>query len=111
GTKISMLCAPADADRLQRILFLNSTTIGVRRHAVEKHMLPRQERTMTTSQGEVRIKLATLPDGETRWKLEHDDVASLAVQHGLDYLGMKRLLTDEVHALLNDRPQGPGTAS
>jgi hypothetical protein len=29
----------------------------------------------------------------------------------LDYLGMKRLLTDEVHALLNDRPQGPGTAS
>jgi uncharacterized protein (TIGR00299 family) protein len=111
GTKISVLCAPADADRLQRILFLNSTTIGVRRHAVEKHMLPRQERTMTTSQGEVRIKLATLPDGETRWKLEHDDVASLAVQHGLDYLGMKRLLTDEVHALLNDRPQGPGTAS
>ncbi len=96
ATKVSVLCDPADGDKLTRILIANSTTLGVRAHDVEKRLLPRESRSVRTSLGTVGVKIAILPDGGQRWKVEHDDVARLAESTGRDYLGVRAQLDVEV---------------
>ncbi|HEY5645645.1 MAG TPA: nickel pincer cofactor biosynthesis protein LarC [Pseudomonadales bacterium] len=102
ATKVSVLCAPADVDRLESVLFANSTTLGVRVHDVHKHMLPRQSRSVSTSLGDVMVKIATLPNGGKRWKVEHDDVVRIAEQSGREYLNVRALLDEEVAAKLKE---------
>jgi uncharacterized protein (TIGR00299 family) protein len=109
GTKVSVLCAPQQSNLLQSILFQHSTTIGVRAHDVEKRMLPRTERRLTTSLGEVGVKIVTLPDGGSRWKLEHDDVARIAREQDGDYLAINRTLGEEVKRLLADLTSRDGS--
>ncbi|MFV2089599.1 MAG: nickel pincer cofactor biosynthesis protein LarC, partial [Pseudomonadales bacterium] len=102
ATKVSVLCAPELSETLQRILFTHSTTIGIRVHDVDKRMLPRREQTLTTSLGDVSVKIVSLPDGGRRWKLEYDDVARLATQSGEDYLTVHKRLAAEVAGELGD---------
>lgn len=99
GTQLSVLCADDDVDRLLEVLFMSSTTIGVRVQPVVKRMLARETRTLTTTLGEVRVKFATLPNGSQRWKIEHDDVRSIASAKKLDYLSVKNQLMAEIIAM------------
>ena len=96
GTKVSVLVDDACLDAVTERMFHASTTIGVRQHRVDKRMLPRQERRIATSLGEVRVKVATLPDGSSRWKSEHDDIAALAAEAGDEYLAVKARIDREI---------------
>ena len=60
--KISVLCAPGDAGRAEDTLFQESTTIGLRRHTVERRTLSRETVRVSTPHGEVEMKVAR--DGE-----------------------------------------------
>lgn len=109
ATRVSVLCTPADTQRLQEILFANSTTIGVRVADVSKRMLPRETRHIETTLGPVDVKIVRLADGSRRWKIEHDDVLALAVRSGEDYLAVSRRLNREVSRTLDgDPPAGSG---
>lgn len=107
ATKVSVLCPPALTDSLQRILLSASTTIGVRVAEVSKRMLPRELLSVETSAGGISVKVVTQPDGERRWKIEHDDVIRLARESGTDYLAMRRQLDEEVCALLGRHQEAP----
>lgn len=76
--QLQVICRPADAGRLERTVFLETTTIGVRRTVMERTVLEREEVQMQTPWGPVRAKRVVLPDGSTRRKPEADDVASVA---------------------------------
>ena len=62
GTRLSVLVDEARLDAVLDELFAGSTTIGVRLHEVAKRMLPRQERTVDTTWGPVRVKVVTLAE-------------------------------------------------
>jgi uncharacterized protein (DUF111 family) len=79
---VECLVAPQDADRLEGLLLLESTTIGVRRFEVLRRALPRTERTVSVAGHEVRVKVVTLPDGSTRAKPESDDLVRVAQATG-----------------------------
>ena len=100
GTKVSVLVGRADLDAVLAELFQASTTIGVRLRDVAKRMLPRTETTVATALGDVRVKLVTLPNGATRWKSEHDDIAAIAARTGGDYLGTKAQVDRDIARLL-----------
>lgn len=100
GTRLSVLVDEARLDAVLDELFAGSTTIGVRLHEVAKRMLPRQERTVDTALGPVRVKVVTLPSGARRWKSEHDDVAALATRNGLDYLSAKSAVDRDIDKVL-----------
>ena len=99
GTMLSALCAEGDSNALLRVLFENSSSIGVRVHPVAKRMLHRTQRSCATSLGEVSVKFVQLPDGRSRFKVEHDDVLRIAESTGQDYLQIRRTLDDEVARL------------
>lgn len=79
GTRLEVLCAPADADRFEALLLAETTSIGVRRTAVSRRALPRHEETVNVLGHAVRMKVVTLPDGTTRAKPEFDDVQRIAL--------------------------------
>ena len=102
GTRVSVLVDEQRLDATLDELFTASTTIGVRLHEVRKRMLPREERLVGTTLGEVRVKIVTLPNGATRWKVEHDDIAAVAARTGRGYLDTKSALEREVEHALGD---------
>lgn len=102
ATQVSILSDPDRVDTVLDVLFSGSTTIGARLFEVEKHMLPREVRTISTSLGPVRVKLVALKGGRRRWKAEHDDVVRLAARTGVDYLILKDRINAELRAALDD---------
>ena len=94
--QVSILAAEADVDDLAELLFISSTTIGIRTIDVTKRMLPRREASIETRHGSVGVKIVTLPNGRERWKIEHDDVENLAATSELTYFELRRQLEAEI---------------
>lgn len=76
---LRVLSPEGQEDEVLRLLFSRSTTLGARVRVDRRVRLEREERVVTTSFGEVRVKVT--PDG--RQRAEHDDVARLARAHGV----------------------------
>lgn len=82
GTRIEVLCGTAEAERLERLLLTESTTIGVRRQDLTRRSLSREMREVRVGGELVRLKVVTLPDGKRRAKPEFDDVRRVAALQG-----------------------------
>jgi uncharacterized protein (TIGR00299 family) protein len=80
GVLLSVLCQPEDADGVLRIIFEETTTLGVRRSYVERVCLPRRIETVSTRFGPIRVKVAEW-DGHVRWMPEYEDCRSAAEAH------------------------------
>ena len=73
GTLLSVLCRPVDRSALRRILFRETTTIGVREYPVQRYALERTAATVSTRYGAIRVKLVRGAGIERRWTPEYDD--------------------------------------
>ena len=82
GSRIEVLAHPKDAERLEHVLFAQSTTLGVRRTSIERSVLAREERSVRVLEHNIRIKVATLPNGQRRVKPELEDLKELAIESG-----------------------------
>jgi pyridinium-3,5-bisthiocarboxylic acid mononucleotide nickel chelatase len=75
---VRVIAEPRDRDRLARILFEETTTIGLRYHSVGRIILNRTEATIKTRFGDVKVKIFQEPGGEKRISPEYDDLKRLA---------------------------------
>jgi hypothetical protein len=91
GVLLSVICMPEDADRLAGILLRHTTTLGVRRQIMSRYVLERTVRTVDTSYGPVRVKTAS-GMGINRSKAEYDDLAELALRHGVSLEDIRKEL-------------------
>jgi uncharacterized protein (TIGR00299 family) protein len=91
GTRVEVLCRPADAARLEELLFAETTTIGVRQRAVRRRALPREMIELAVLGHSVAAKLVTLPDGGRRAKPEFVDVERVALATGRPLQDISRL--------------------
>src|SRR5713101_878785 len=78
GTLLTVLCQPADAQALMSLIFAETTTFGVRTHSAQRRVLPRESIKVTTSFGEVRIKLSRVNGRVLHVSPEYDDCRKLA---------------------------------
>ena len=81
GVTINVLADPARIPALRLILLRETTTLGIREEAVTRWHLFREIRTVQTPWGEVRVKVARLPDGTEKASPEFDDCLRLAQAH------------------------------
>jgi len=79
GTRVEALVRSVDAARLEAILFVESTTIGVRRRSVRRQALARQVIEVTVLGQPISAKVVTLPNGGRRAKPEFVDVQRVAL--------------------------------
>ncbi|HVO33314.1 MAG TPA: nickel insertion protein, partial [Elusimicrobiota bacterium] len=75
GTAVSVLCRPAQELAMVRILFTESTTLGIRRQPLQRWVLPRYFRG--------NLKIARLPGGITKAKGEYEITRRRAGHHGV----------------------------
>ncbi len=83
GTVLTVMSAHSQRERIQRILFLETTSAGIREYSVRQTMLNRSFDTVETPYGAVRVKHFYY-DGECiSKKPEYDDVRELAEKHAV----------------------------
>jgi uncharacterized protein (TIGR00299 family) protein len=99
AVRVELLCRPEDADRLEDLLLVETTTIGVRRRDVLRRALARDVIRITILGHEVAAKRVTLPDGHKRTKPEFSDVQHVALATGRPLQDIFRLATAEAERL------------
>ncbi|MCS6845275.1 MAG: nickel pincer cofactor biosynthesis protein LarC [Caldilineales bacterium] len=111
GVVLSVL-APADREAdLAALILRETTTLGVRVHAVRRHEAGRELRTVETPYGRVRVKLKRL--GEAVWGAapEYEDCRQRAESHGVPVRLVYEAAQAAAHALcdhgLAERAGGP----
>ena len=82
GTRVEVMCRPADAVRFETYLLNETTTIGVRRSDLDRVALARTMREVTVLGHQLHVKVVTLPGGGSRVKPEYDDVRRIALATG-----------------------------
>jgi len=80
GTLLTVLCQPADASTLMELIFAETTTFGVRSYRAQRRTLPRESVKVSTSYGEVRVKLSRVNGRILHVAPEYDDCRKLAVE-------------------------------
>ncbi len=94
--KVSVLCDPGSQSRLAQLILRETTTFGLRRIAVEKTALQREERTVTTSLGDVRVKTAFLEGRALKSKPEYEDCKRIAEEKGMPLREVYKRLAQEI---------------
>jgi len=87
---LSVLCNPEKVSRLKEIIFTQSTTIGLREYAIKKSVLKRNEITVKTKFGNVRVKQSIFEGKIVRSKPEFDDCRAIAVQQNCSIEDVER---------------------
>jgi uncharacterized protein (TIGR00299 family) protein len=83
GVLLTVLCNSELAAKMEKILFRETGTLGIRRWPVSRHKLERRAHTVTTEQGEIAGKVAVLSDGSLSFSPEFEACRALADRTGL----------------------------
>jgi len=78
GTRVEALVQTTDLGRLEAKIFQQFTTLGVKTFDVVRNALQRESRLVRFDGRDIRVKVATLPDGSRRAKPEFDDLRRVA---------------------------------
>ena len=78
GTRVEALVQASDLARLEEKIFEQFTTLGVKTFDVVRNALERESRLVRFDGRDIRVKVATLPDGTRRAKPEFDDLRRVA---------------------------------
>ncbi|PQO30889.1 nickel pincer cofactor biosynthesis protein LarC [Blastopirellula marina] len=81
GVQLTVLCDAADLAKMERILFRETGTLGVRRFPVSRHKLVRREHAVETAFGAVAGKLAWIEGGPASFSPEYEACRVLAAKH------------------------------
>lgn len=80
GTLLSVLCRPSDAQKLTRLIFAETTSLGVRMRQESRATLMRRHVSVQTKWGDVRMKLANLNGSISNYAPEYEDCRRIAEQ-------------------------------
>jgi uncharacterized protein (TIGR00299 family) protein len=83
GTLLTLLCNPADAPAFERLLFTETSTLGVRIRQESRSCLDRTHTTVSTSYGDIRIKVGSLSGIALNIAPEFEDCRAAAARHSV----------------------------
>jgi pyridinium-3,5-bisthiocarboxylic acid mononucleotide nickel chelatase len=79
---LSILCPPDKTNEMEKIILTETTTLGIRKHWVEKSMLPRKTKTVATKYGDIRVKYSTF-GSLIKHKPEYEDCIKAANENNV----------------------------
>ncbi len=80
---LSVLCKSSSEKAVEEILFRETSSLGLRKHTVEKIMLKRKIDSVTTKYGKVKIKSAFYNDTLVKSKPEYEDCIKIAKKENI----------------------------
>jgi uncharacterized protein (TIGR00299 family) protein len=81
ATLLSVLCEEYAVAAMERIIFTETSTIGIRRHQVQRHALPREQLLVNSPYGPLKAKEVTF-EGQQRAAVEYEDARRVAIETG-----------------------------
>jgi uncharacterized protein (TIGR00299 family) protein len=100
GSLLTVLCLPETQTELIRIIFQETTTLGVRVHREERYLLPRQEICVQTDYGSVRVKIANAAGGG-QISPEYEDCRKLAREKNIPLKSVYQSVVEAAEKFLN----------
>lgn len=94
GTLVRALLPPERREAVIEAFFRHSTTLGVRAFPVSRAALPRQQITVRTAYGRLRVKTAVSPEGDLRYHPEYDDLKAAARKAGVSLTVVEKALAE-----------------
>lgn len=92
--QINVICKKEDIEKLEQIIFRETTTIGIRRIKMERSILSREIKIMKTSLGEAQVKECNLELGKRVYP-EYSSVVELCKKHNMSYQDVYHLIRKE----------------
>jgi hypothetical protein len=92
---LHVLCQESLREEMEKIIFLHTTTIGIRRYQVERTVLERHVKERETSFGKVKVKEIRRPDG-TYVMPEYESVREICDRTGMGFLKLYEEIRREV---------------
>jgi uncharacterized protein (TIGR00299 family) protein len=92
ATLLRIIAEPSKREQLAKVLFRETSTLGIRYHRIGRMILKRSSATVKTRYGTVRVKVIETPDGATQTTPEYDDLKRIAAARKIPL----KLLYDEV---------------
>ncbi|HEX5081849.1 MAG TPA: nickel pincer cofactor biosynthesis protein LarC [Blastocatellia bacterium] len=84
GVLLTLLCEPADRERMCDLIFRETTTLGVRYRNEHREILTREFVTVETEYGPIRIKISRAKDGRVmNASPEFEDCRAAAEKNGI----------------------------
>ena len=95
ATLLTVMCADEEAEkeRIIGLIFKYTTTSGIRELISERYILERNEKTLDTPYGTVRVKEVS-GYGVKRSKAEYEDLARIAKEQGISITEARKLISE-----------------
>ncbi|GMQ60906.1 nickel pincer cofactor biosynthesis protein LarC [Vallitalea maricola] len=93
--KLSVLVDSTSLHKIENVLLVETTTLGLRKYTVEKVMLDREFITLSTKYGDIPIKKGLLDGKVIKMKPEYEVCKRLATEHEIPI----RTIYDEIYKL------------
>lgn len=104
GVLLSVLAPAEKLPELEEILFRETTTLGIRRYAVDRHKLERKPHTVLTPWGPVQGKLGWRAGRPAVFSPEYEDCARIARQHDV---ALRHVYAWAQYAYWEQKPNAP----
>lgn len=102
GHLLTLLCRPEDEFRMARLIFRETTTLGLRVHRESRWFLEREQRTIATRLGEIRIKIARLDGKIVNARPEFEDLRRAARDQGVSIKEARAMVSQAIADLTDE---------
>ena len=100
GMLLTVLCHPPDATKIEKLMFAETTTLGVRRREEQRRILNRNWTTVATRWGNIRMKVASMNGAITNYAPEYEDCRRIAMEQQVP---LKTVMQEAVQVYLDKR--------
>jgi len=96
--QLNIICKEEDIEKLEQIIFEETTTIGIRRIQMERSILRREIKIFQTSLGEAQVKICKIDSGKRIYP-EYSSVSDLCKKHKMSFQDVFHLIQKECEEL------------
>lgn len=97
--KLSVLHTEEKEKDIRNILFNETTTIGLRKYKVEKSILDRDIKSISTSYGEIKVKACYIDGDVVKYKPEFEDIKAIALERSIPFIRLYEDIKMEIEEL------------
>jgi uncharacterized protein (TIGR00299 family) protein len=90
--QLEVLCETDTASRLMELIYIHTTTLGIKKNTVEKYALKREHVIVETPWGNVRCKRSYLHGSLLHVKPEHEDCKRIAIENNIPIEEIKNFI-------------------
>ncbi|MGA8489866.1 MAG: nickel pincer cofactor biosynthesis protein LarC, partial [Terriglobales bacterium] len=101
GMLLTVLCHTEDALKLTDLIFMETSTLGVRQREEKRQALAREWVTVATRWGDVRVKVASMNGTVTNYSPEYEDCRRIATEC---HVPLKSVMQEVLQLYMNRQP-------